>query len=245
MKSVLDIAKNICLISGDPEHQSVAATTRFVQVAVEQLHRPVLSKTKTFKVVIGPNFSAILPHEVISVRRIGVIDADGLLRTLGADDRLAIDSSIGKNGSCSCGSEVSSEVSEKAGCPSCFWGNFAWSGAPYGMVSGFSRNFVNGTYRIDNGVIYFGSGYDISEGAEILIEARVAIDGDDYETIPDHFEAAIIAYVFYLKTLPVSPVAASRYMAEFRRHKDMISRSNMPTNEEMGSTFHSAVRHTI
>lgn len=243
--SIDDMVRTIARSGGDESVSKYVQIAENVRIAINQLNLHLIPRCRSYILAIGSNLTIELPSEVIKVVKVGVVLPDGKVRVFGRDDSL-VNKDLARNDTqantihCTCNTSKKEEVqtveaasvtaiSEAYGqytCPACTFHNVCIDGSTnfYGYRA---PQFRNGEYAYDYQYnrIVFGSGYDIKEGVECVIECVVTTEDNDYQIIPAETLPIIRQRVLqYMNETNGNHYGAQHHSMEFRREFRQLKR---------------------
>jgi len=231
-RTISDVARDICAIAlGDPEGTKLAVCARTLRNVLDELNVHINANIVTKRFEIADNFTLGMPNDTMDVLKVGALTDNGRLRIMGVDEGIKRD--VPTTG-CSCSSTESSDTETL--CSACCFHNAAW-GSSYGELYGYRPpTFPNGMFRYNkrDNRIEFSSGYDVSAGAEVVVEYRAALGGEEYNLIPAEIVNALTFRVSEILNMSSRPgVAQANYQAFARSYYAYKSAQNPYTDADL------------
>lgn len=211
------VAFDLCSFHlGDPEGTKKSVAVRALRAVMDELSLHVLVNVVSEFKAIAADYTISMPAPCMDILKVGVMGADNRIRIMGRDNllRVATEQPV----QCSCESSESSESEEP--CPACTFHWYGWGSGAYGEVYGYRPpQFPNGVFRYNKqqNRIEFGSGYDVYDGSQVLVEYQAALEGEGYNLIPSPFVVALTHKAAAMLNSSSRPGVAAYNMQEFRR----------------------------
>lgn len=146
---------------------------------------------KSIKIPVNANLTATLPADYLQYSKVGVLNEQGEIITMGINNKLTVAFDLSPNRLTQTqDSTIPTEISEQGICWYNYWNGYAY--APfYGLPSG--APFI-GSFKIDNanGVIVLSENFSYPY---VMLEYTASpVPGGDYY-VPIQFKEAVIAYL--------------------------------------------------
>ena len=225
-RTIKSVALDLCALHlGDPEGNKEALAIRAIALVMDELSLHINANIVSEKKVIGANFTIQMPESCIDVLKVGVVDNGGRIRIMGRDERIRRE--VPEVAGCSCGN---SETQTDEECSACCFHNLVDGNFYKGELYGYKPVlFKNGTFRYNEkqNRLEFASGYDVYDGAEVLVEYRAALGGNEYNLIPSPFALALIRKA----AAEIDTRNSERHMREFNRAYSAYKQAIVTYNE--------------
>jgi hypothetical protein len=211
----------------DPDFRGLAGVVRVMSSVLDELNlHDGIEYYRSEVMEIDDNLTISLPKDCINVMKVGVVGQDAKVRVMGNDDRIRR-KGLADTNKCTC-DDTTDDI-----CTACTFCNVWWGNSYFGELYGAkSVEFANGSYRYDRprNALEFGSGYDISAGAKILVEYKSALDGEGYNMIPSENAMAVAFRTIMALSASVAPGRAQYAEHQFKVSWAMLKRRKINNN---------------
>lgn len=256
-----EVVRLICSYLDDPQALSkYVKVAKGLMIALDDLNLHTFPRIKTARLIVKDNLTVDLPEDFVAISKVGLCCDNGNIQPIIRNTNLCPPKEEEKFFKCcDCKKETDDEGNideEKSeSCHRCTFYNYSIS-STYGSVDypytyskyyfGYKPNmYVAGSYDLDevNQRLIIGTGCQVEQGTEIIVEYNAANDDDSYMMIPKKAYLTLQHYVAHWAKSNKQPQVARYEFDLFRRHRDNLKRSLLRyTAEDLLAALRSGYR---